>query len=419
MSNTTIKSKLTDEEKKKVDKLTSLSNAKTKKSTTSATKEGSKINKTSSLAPVTYTKVNENVGGNNYKESLQTASNDYFKDLLESEDVEYKTTTAVMPPVIREGETNSSNNIVNMPHKEEISQNYYEKPQNLEQLFSNLDAINNSHEGKTDYDYYKEFLPEVKESLGLEKLEEINIDENKIKKDAENSLKNVYDLKRAQMASESEREIESEKLAQENLIATAEANKDEIEKIYDDAKIASSNESLKRGLARSSIAVLSINGLEQSKVKELSDMVQNLSAELSESERNISILRDEFATALENLDIEYAIELQDNLKSEVESLYKKQKEVIEFNNNVDKLEADYQTKRSALLEDRREMEESLAEEYKGVAERTRAETIEEAVMDYLSSMTKAEAIQTLVNDPRFFDYLGTGFYDVYYNLMRK
>lgn len=400
-----IKSKLTEEEKNKVNSLTSLSTNAGKKSSTK------------SEAPVNYTKVSEQSAPESYSDALKATADDYFASLLEREEKDdggvTKATVTTTPHLTISSEgTKETDNI-----KEESQS--APKATTVEELFSQMDSITKSYADKSDRDYYEHLLPVIKESLGLEKLDNVEIDEDKIKNEVESLLKSQYDAKKSQAEESTNRQIQSEQQSKADLVDQYAQNKDEINKIYDEAKIVSSNESLKRGLSRSSIALLSIDGLEEQKAQELVNLSKSLASALSESEAKIEELKNELQSSLENLDIEYAIELNEEIKKEVEDLYEKQQEVIKFNNNVDKLEADYQAKRADLQKESMALEEDLAKEYSGTVARQKESELKEVVNDYLSGMDKAEAIKLLASDPRFFEYLGTAFYDIYYKIMRS
>lgn len=429
-----VKRTLSESERKKLQKLTGLDSLK-------QTKALSPIQK-----GVKFVKVKEEDEKPTTKEEIEQSANEYFKSLIKEENldstgnqgnglyyVERKEEPMVTARVLKPEphDMDDEKTLENMPHsedEEEIKPSIPErpeapeiesKPQTLAELFDFLDGINKQHEGKTDKDYYKDLIPEVKESLGLEKLEKPEIDEAEIRKQVEESLGLQFERDKENAKADTERKTESLENQKVETIKKAEANEMEINEIYDNAKLQSSNESLKRGLARSSIAVLSINGLEREKAESLSNLATSLSASLEGIENNIASLQNELAVSLENLDIEYAIEVNEKIKEEAEKLYKKQKEVIEFNNNVEKLEADYQSKRENLLKEARKREEELAEEYKGIATKTKEKDIKDSVLEYFSSIPKDQAIKELAGDSRFADYLGASFFDVYYEIMRR
>lgn len=421
---TSVKSKLTDSERKKIQNLSNLGDISAKIKSLSPIAKG-----------VKFVKIKESEKKPDTKEEIEKYANEYFKDLIEEnengetgEDVEadfekkereeeIAGARVLTPEPYKVGE---EKNLENLPHIEDDgSDNANIKPKDVDELFKLLDDINEEHSGKTDKDYYKDLIPEVKESLGLEKLEEVKIDEDKIREQVEKSLLSSLNLEKREKERETERERASIEEEMSRLLENAGDNRKEISEIYDNAKIEASNTSLKRGLARSSIAVLSINGLESEKAQQLSDLAKNLSESLEICEKRINALKDELASSLESLDIEYAIEVNEKIKEETEELYKKQKEVIQFNNNVEKLESDYQAKRFDMLEDAKKREEELAKEYKGIARRTREEEIKERVLDYFSGLPKDQAIKELVENASFSDYLGESFFDVYYRLMKR
>ena len=186
-----------------------------------------------------------------------------------------------------------------------------------------------------------------------------------------------------------------------------------IESVYDEAKENASADLLKRGLARSSIAVLSINGLEQEKTKQLTNLASELAEKITSIDKEISKLKDEQEDAMDLLDIEFASELEDKIKAEQEKYYKLQKEAIEFNNNVKKLESEY-----GLKKEKQDAELNKVDDSKYLSDEE-AEYKVLYITNYLNSLSREEALKKLVSDSMFAYLLKDSYREVYLNQLRR
>ncbi|MBO4570115.1 MAG: hypothetical protein J5689_02755 [Clostridia bacterium] len=278
----------------------------------------------------------------------------------------------------------------------------------------NLNSTDPIRELNKINDYYinarKNREDEDKYSMGLEKIEmPSEVDEDAIK----NDLTNKYDALKSDKNEDYLTNIEK----QENNKISAQKNyKDsavKIESAYDEAKENASADLLKRGLARSSIAVLSINGLEQEKTKQLTNLASELADKITSIDKEISKLKDEQEDAMDLLDIKFASELEDKIKAEQEKYYKLQKEAIEFNNNVKKLEKEYGLKKEKQDAELNEVDDSdyLSDE--------EAEYKVLYITNYLNSLSREEALKKLVSDSMFAYLLKDSYREVYLNQLRR
>ena len=294
-----------------------------------------------------------------------------------------------------------------------------DKMETLDDLLKKVYEITDKYSNITDRDYYSELLPELKTSLGLTKLDDIEIDEDKLREEITNALTKTKENNAKKLKTDTEIKINDILNELESKRANATATASEIEDIYNTAKEDTSTEALKRGLQRSSIVLLQLNGLDKAKAESLSDLAKTLSAELQSGEAKIAQLNRELDQSLEALDLELATEIQTELDNEIEKLNEKRKEIITFNNNVEKLEAEYNLKASASTEDYLKLEESLAEKYKGVAYKDKMTEIIEACKEYFGSLDRDTALKELSKNDDLIKALGERFYDIYYFIINN
>lgn len=294
-----------------------------------------------------------------------------------------------------------------------------DKMKTLDDLLKKVYEITDKYSNITDRDYYSELLPELKTSLGLTKLDDIEIDEDKLREEITNALTKTKENNAEKLKTDTEIKINDILNELESKRANATATASEIEDIYNTAKEDTSTEALKRGLQRSSIVLLQLNGLDKAKAESLSDLAKTLSAELQSGEEKIAQLNRELDQSLEALDLELATEIQTELDNEIEKLNEKRKEIITFNNNVERIEAEYNLKASASTEDYLKLEESLAEKYKGVAYKDKMTEIIEACKEYFGSLDRDTALKELSKNDDLIKALGERFYDIYYFIINN
>ena len=254
------------------------------------------------------------------------------------------------------------------------------------------------------------------EGLGLKELDEPTDTREDIEKRVMASADAKYDkLKKAEQEKFDESVRASEKSksqAQDNFAAS----ESKINSYYDASVTVAENQALKRGLARSSIIIGQLDGIEKSRASELSSSAANLAKTLSDIDANLNSLEAKRNSALESLDLEYASEVQTEIEKAVSDLNKKKQEVIDFNNKVKQLEGEY-----GLKKEKQEASIKQAEnEFRlkngmdvdaGYDEATRTKMI--YCLEYLNGMKRADALKKLTSDNMFAYYLGNAWLDVY------
>ena len=225
-----------------------------------------------------------------------------------------------------------------------------------------------------------------------------------------------YDkLKKAEQEKfdENVRASEKSKSQAQNNFAASESK---INSYYDASVTAAENQALKRGLARSSIIIGQLDGIEKSRASELSSSAANLAKTLSDIDANLNSLEAKRNSALESLDLEYASEVQTEIEKAVSDLNKKKQEAIDFNNKVKQLEGEY-----GLKKEKQEASIKQAEnEFRlkngmdvdaGYDDATRTKMM--FCLEYLNGMKRADALKKLTSDNMFAYYLGNAWLDVY------
>ena len=295
-----------------------------------------------------------------------------------------------------------------------------EKPQSVEELVSAIEGINKEFENVTDRDYYPEDeVVEIPPSLDLEKMEVPEIDREKIKEETEKEEGLKTETEKSRLSDEVETKVKEKESEIEDAKEKSEKKKKEVNEIYDEYKVSVESDAIKRGLARSSVALLSIEGVEASRANELVKLAENLTSSINLLESDITKLQQGLDSSLEQLDLELAENINSKLAKKIEELEKKRNEAIEFNNKVNQMEAEYQMKRLDKVDEAAKLEEELAKKYKGYAETDKREKKVQLALDYFSTMDKTTALGVIISSPELASVLGDAYYDLYYYTMRR
>lgn len=412
----------------------SVNNIKKLSSVAGASKKTKKMDKNALLKPIKYTKVDEETK-KSLKERFDEAITEGFKSFENSEEKPVTRVREIKPklesgavesePIEEPSGTPSEENLGEENSGGEVGGDTEGKEDknkigNLNDLFIGLDNIQEEFKNITDMDYVPdEYKIDVPTDLGLGKMDVPEVDEDKVREQITAEEKHSTDKQKESVTKTTESAIEK-------LLSNIETQKEEhkntenkINEIYDNYKLTEESESLKRGLARSSIALLALDNIEKSRAEELSSVARSLSAEITATEKEITNLQIELTTALENLDLELSININNKVQKKLEELNDKRKEAIEFNNNVQKLEAEYQTKRAEKLDDAAEFEAIMAKKYQGYADADKDKRMFDLAFSYFNNLNQQTALEQLMDTPELMKYLGTRYYDLYYMIMRK
>ncbi len=210
----------------------------------------------------------------------------------------------------------------------------------LDELLKNLRAFNNRLSSSTN--------DITKNEMQLKRLEELNLSADDIRQDAENEL---YDYK---------------KTTQENIINQSQAkekelviNKDKLQKNYADAKEKTqdyygtikenaSNDALKRGLARSSIVINTLDAFNKDEIENYNVLNKELTDSLNEIDFQLSSIDSKQQQALADFDIEYAAKLNKKITDLKKEYHNVQNDIIKYNNQITEAENNFNLKYAEL-----------------------------------------------------------------------
>lgn len=291
----------------------------------------------------------------------------------------------------------------------------------VDDLLGAFSDIETNFKGVKDSDYYPEdaFDDAIPDSLNLEKMEVPEIDEEKIRKDAEEKAGEEYEAKKRELTEnyENKKQAQNEKIG--NLKSESQAKNKSINKLYDDYKISEENEVVKRGLARSSVALLKMDNLETDRAEALSQEAESLSSNISKIESQILSLQKTLDASLENLDLELAEKVNSEIEKNVKALEQKQQEAIKFNNNVEKLQNEYKLKVANSDKTVSAIEKQLQEKYQGAKDADIINRKMDMALKYFDTMSKTEALRVIISSPELATALGDKYYELYYYFLRK
>lgn len=122
----------------------------------------------------------------------------------------------------------------------------------------------------------------------------------------------------------------------------SQAQKQEIKNTYSEVKQDAENDAIKRGLARSSIIVNKLAGLDEKMLNDLSVLSENTSNKVFELNTQKNALELEKNSALNNFNIEYAVKLQEKIDSLNKDILNQEQAVTKYNNQIAELKAKWE-----------------------------------------------------------------------------
>lgn len=302
-------------------------------------------------------------------------------------------------------ETNSSSNEMD---KEGENQ----KQLSIEEVLGSLDQIENKFSSGPEF-------TELPNELKLEKLELPAINEDEISAETETELQKKYATAKSKVEGETEKNKELSEIEKQKSTEKAVSDKVSANEMFDKAKSSTENEALKRGLARSSIILFELSNIEEGRANELLNIQKTLTTDLSSIEKQLAKLEREKDSSLESLDLEYASELSQTIKKKISELEEKKKEIVEYNNKVAEIEAEFNldllSTKSKLEADQVDFRSQKEKEW----EAAKLDEKFKVVSGFLNSMPKKEALKVLVANSAFAEQLGGRFYEMYYAQMAR
>lgn len=221
----------------------------------------------------------------------------------------------------------------------------YSTNQNKDGLSDVINSIGKIKDSFNDVE-----IPEY-EAPNFERMESVSKSDEDIKNEATNSL---AEYKNSSLNSIDE-EIENKRSELEDnkqtLADTKESSVSQVKSNYASAKKEASDDALKRGLARSSIAVSVLDAFSKDEIDTLNSIEKEYSASLNELNFELNALDAQKKKALADFDIAYAVKLNDKISTLTNEYNEKQQEVIEYNNKIAEKEKDYLDKYNSLVAD--------------------------------------------------------------------
>lgn len=198
--------------------------------------------------------------------------------------------------------------------------------------------------------------------------------------------------------------------------AKFDAQRAELEELFNAASRRIDNDVIKRGLARSTVATSGKSDLENEYLKKSADLSKDYGKQIADIDAQISQIDGKLNTALNDFNIAYAVKLNEKLAELREERNKKTYEAVKYNNEIKAKQAQLDANKaktesdlySAAL-DRRKKENSLD----GLSESDRNEIYRSvyAQMDaYLSSLDEQTARLEIRNHDLFRTHLSDYYY---------
>ncbi|MCH5154749.1 MAG: hypothetical protein J1F71_06005 [Clostridiales bacterium] len=264
----------------------------------------------------------------------------------------------------------------------------------------------------------------MKPSLPKTTLEEKKYDapsDDTLKKTAESELadykrNNENSLK--QKSAAEEEELNSKRDTYEQ---ARERAGEELEKSYEAATRALDNDVVRRGLARSSIAAVERGALEREFLGKNAEIIREYTNNIAKLETDIAAVNKKLQEALNDFNLTYASKLTARLNELKTEREKKMQEVIEYNNEIKRKQADLDNDR--LLTESKLYSEALAQEKQeksldGVPA-DRKDEIYRAVYkkmdEFLGSLDPSDALLEIRNHSMYRQHLSNYYYSKLYD----
>ena len=205
-------------------------------------------------------------------------------------------TTNVNEPKLQEGNVNE-NNTKSQPEKA------------LEKEKSSFEKLQEAVEKIEEKYDFKPQLDTSEKELNLTPKNYINKTKEELEKQAQDNLKYAKQAEKESIEKNFENSLQSLSEKQESKRKTAQEEKQNVANYYANAMQNAENDALKRGIQRSSIVINNLNAFENSKIEQLMQIDRELNGEINKIASEIDKLTTEKEKAISDLDIEYAFKL--------------------------------------------------------------------------------------------------------------
>ncbi len=284
-------------------------------------------------------------------------------------------------------------------------------PETPSQKDSMLDDLKSQIVGiDTKYDIFPKKGDKMSEDLTLDRKETIKKTDDELRGEAESSLAEYAKAQKDAINNTTDKKISSFDGKEESLRAQSELDKAQLQNYYNAYKRNAENDALKRGLQRSSIVINNLNAFDKELVEKLINIDKTFGENIASINDKINTLNEERQKALDEFNITYAVKVNDKINALKEDLQAKNDEILEYNNKIAQIEAQY--KANAQKRNQQVDEDYLSQIYKYFANQdtikaNKQKEYETAVDKYLDSLSKDDALAELSNNSFIRDILGT------------
>ena len=241
------------------------------------------------------------------------------------------------------------------------------------------------------------------EAPNYTRMEDVVIDEDKIKNQAENEL---YDYKKTttdEIVNNAKSNIDNLEHSKSALKDNYDSQKQEMDSYYKSVKQEASDDALRRGLSRSSIVINQMDAFNKDQIENYNKLNKELTDNINSIDMEISNIKTQQEEALNSFDITYAVKLQEKINNLTQDLLKKQNEVIKYNNEITEKELEFEENYKKLEEELKQSnwdKEVDLMEYAGkygtnMLEKYKSTQIYNIAKEYLSSLDKDTALTAL------------------------
>ena len=181
------------------------------------------------------------------------------------------------------------------------------------------------------------------------------------------------------------------------------SQKSQLKGVYEGLKQDASNDSIKQGLARSSIIVNVLDAFDKEMLDTYSKLDSEYNSQFKKLQEEKSLLESQKKNALDAFDISYASKLNDKIEEINASIEKKQKEVEDYNKAIEKQEKQF---KETQEKENQELMDFINLYGKETLDRVKQQEKYNIAYAYFMNMDKNEALAELLNNSVYKDELG-------------
>ncbi|MBO4262801.1 MAG: hypothetical protein J5903_03340 [Clostridia bacterium] len=268
---------------------------------------------------------------------LNAGIKDYFKKVFEKMEEEARANATearakekdeVSPDATEKQSAKDNETRVSAPKvtAEEPTDDGQREKESERPVFSDADGKKEVAVGKSDYK--EKVVPELEEMT----YDELTDDE--IERIARESLEEYRNSRAKKLQSDAAEKTENLEKTKKTLSDRADEFAAKIAADAENAKTNVENQALKRGLGRSSIVMGQLSEADRAAMEAKERNYTAAQTQLAEIDESIAALQNDLTDALDALDVETAIKVNDKIKSLKDEREQKRNEVIKYNNEI-------------------------------------------------------------------------------------